>query len=64
MADTPIVSGPLPLWYTAACLDRQPDAGNAGGWGSGQTVFDSLADPPGGLALRHWVSDAVGFGTT
>ncbi len=58
MADTPIVSGPLPLWYTAACLDKQPDAGNAGGWGSGQTVFDSLADeyglllPPPGPAGR------------
>jgi hypothetical protein len=46
MADTPVVSGPLPVWYTAACLDKQPDAGHAGGWGSSESALDSLATPP------------------
>ena len=46
MADTPVVSGPLPLWYVAACQVRQFDAGQAGGWGDGHNVFYALADPP------------------
>jgi hypothetical protein len=46
MPDTPAVSGPLPLWYVAACQDRQFDAGNAGGWGDGHNVFYALSFPP------------------
>ena len=63
MADTPVVSGPLPLWYVAACQVRQFNAGVAGGWG-GQGVFDALATVPGdGVTRRQWVSDEEGFGS-
>lgn len=62
MADTPLVSGPLPLWYVAACQTRQFSAGIPGGWG-GSSVFDALATVPGaGVDRRHWISDTVGFG--
>lgn len=62
MADTPVVSGPLPLWYVAACQKSQFSAGLPGGWG-GNSVFDALATRPGdGVVRRHWVSDTVGFG--
>lgn len=45
MADAPPVSGPLPLWYTAACQTHQYRSGLAGGWG-GEEVFDALAVDP------------------
>lgn len=50
MADTPIVSGPLPLWYVAACQDKQFQAGIAGGWEGGSgSVFDALPYVPEGV---------------
>lgn len=61
MADTPVVSGPLPLWYVAACLKSQYSAGIAGGWG-GNSVFDALATRPGaGVARREWRDANTGF---
>lgn len=63
MADTPVVSGPLPLWYVAATQVRQFSAGIAGGWG-GNSVFDALATVPGeGVVRRKWRSDTIGFGS-
>lgn len=46
MPDTPVVSGPLPLWYVAACQVKQFNAGQAGGWGGDDSAFDSLAVDP------------------
>jgi len=61
MADTPVVSGPLPLWYVASCLKSQYNAGIAGGRGGG-SVFDALATRPGaGIARREWRDAAVGL---
>jgi hypothetical protein len=61
MADTPVVSGPLPLWYVAACMVRPFNAGLPGGWG-GLSVFDSLARRPGaGVSRRKWLNSSVGF---
>lgn len=63
MADTPVVTGPLPLWYVAACQTRQFSAGIAGGWG-GNSVFDALATVPGtGVVRRHWRNSETGFGS-
>lgn len=61
MADTPVVSGPLPLWYVAACQTSQFSAGIPGGWG-GESVFDALATVPGaGVSRREWRDNATGF---
>lgn len=61
MADTPVVSGPLPLWYVAACQTRQFDAGLPGGWG-GKGVFDALATVPGeGVERKEWRNNSVGL---
>ena len=46
MADTPVVAGPVPLWYTAACQTRQFNPDAAGGWGDGKSVFSALAAAP------------------
>jgi hypothetical protein len=61
MADTPVVTGPLPLWYVAACQTSQYNAGVPGGWG-GERVFDALATVPGvGVSRREWRDNATGF---
>lgn len=61
MADTPVVSGPLPLWYVAATQVRQFDAGLPGGWG-GKGVFNALATVPGAnVSRREWRDNNVGL---